>query len=180
MSEETTKEVEATVREIRRRTRKKYSAEEKVRTPALACWCQCRIGRLTWGGKDCGVVPPGRHPPEYVLQMEQGISGGRQAAIGGGYKTRSRQPRSGGDAQRERAAQGRGGRTNLEEPRTEKKLVGQGNEVGRMIRRDEAEKREVIHLVEQSALSVKKTLDELLVPRTLVSWVMVLLAKSAK
>src|SRR6476469_2981185 len=31
MSEETTKEVEATVREIRRRTRKKYSAEEKVR-----------------------------------------------------------------------------------------------------------------------------------------------------
>jgi hypothetical protein len=49
-----------------------------------------------------------------------------------------------------------------------------------MIRRDEAEKREVIHLVEQSALSVKKTLDELLVPRTLVSWVMVLLAKSAK
>jgi len=31
MSEETTKEVEATVREIRRKTRKKYSAEDKVR-----------------------------------------------------------------------------------------------------------------------------------------------------
>jgi len=31
MSEETTAAVEATVREIRRRTRKKYSAEEKVR-----------------------------------------------------------------------------------------------------------------------------------------------------
>ena len=31
MSEETTKEVEATVREIRRKTRKKYSAEEKLR-----------------------------------------------------------------------------------------------------------------------------------------------------
>ena len=31
MSEETTKEVEATVREIRRKTRKKYAAEDKVR-----------------------------------------------------------------------------------------------------------------------------------------------------
>ena len=31
MAEETTKSVEATVRDIRRKTRKKYSAEEKVR-----------------------------------------------------------------------------------------------------------------------------------------------------
>ena len=58
MSEETTAAVEATVREIRRKTRKKYSAEEKVRTPALACWCQCRPGRLARGGKDCRAVPP--------------------------------------------------------------------------------------------------------------------------
>ena len=35
-----------------------------------------------------------------------------------------------------------------------------------MIRRDEAEKREIIHLVEHSAFSVKKTLDELQVPRS--------------
>jgi len=35
-----------------------------------------------------------------------------------------------------------------------------------MIRRDEAEKREIIHLVEHSALSVKKTLNELQVPRS--------------
>jgi transposase InsO family protein len=35
-----------------------------------------------------------------------------------------------------------------------------------MIRRDEAEKREIIHLVEHSALSAKKTLDELQVPRS--------------
>ena len=41
-----------------------------------------------------------------------------------------------------------------------------------MIRRDETEKREIIHLVEHSALSVKKTLDELQVPRsTLLSLV---------
>jgi len=35
-----------------------------------------------------------------------------------------------------------------------------------MIRRDEAEKYEIIHLVEHSALSVKKTLEELQVPRS--------------
>ena len=35
-----------------------------------------------------------------------------------------------------------------------------------MIRRDEVEKREIIHLVEHSDLSVKKTLDELQVPRS--------------
>lgn len=35
-----------------------------------------------------------------------------------------------------------------------------------MIRKSDAEKREVIHLVEHSALSVKKTLDELQVPRS--------------
>jgi putative transposase len=38
--------------------------------------------------------------------------------------------------------------------------------MGRMIRTGEAEKREIIHLVEHSALSVKKTLDELQVPRS--------------
>jgi transposase InsO family protein len=37
---------------------------------------------------------------------------------------------------------------------------------GASVRRDEAEKREIIHLVEHSALSVKKTLDELQVPRS--------------
>jgi putative transposase len=37
---------------------------------------------------------------------------------------------------------------------------------GASVRRGEAEKREIIHLVEHSALSVKKTLDELQVPRS--------------
>jgi putative transposase len=38
--------------------------------------------------------------------------------------------------------------------------------VGRLIRRDETEKSEIIHIVEHSALPVKKTLDELQVPRS--------------
>ena len=37
------------------------------------------------------------------------------------------------------------------------------------VHRGEAEKREIIHLVEYSALSVKKTLDELQVPRSTFS-----------
>jgi hypothetical protein len=89
MSEETSAAVEAKVRAIRRKTRKKYSAEEKVRTPALACWCKCCFGRLARGGKDCRAVPPGRHPPKYVLQMEQGIPRSRQTTVGGRYKTRN-------------------------------------------------------------------------------------------
>ena len=35
-----------------------------------------------------------------------------------------------------------------------------------MIRKEEAEKREIIHIVEHSALSTKKTLEELQVPRS--------------
>jgi hypothetical protein len=38
--------------------------------------------------------------------------------------------------------------------------------VGASVRRSEAEKREIIHIVEHSALSVKKTLEELQVPRS--------------
>ncbi len=37
MAEEKVSSVEATVRQIRRKTRKKYNAEEKMCTPALAC-----------------------------------------------------------------------------------------------------------------------------------------------
>ncbi len=38
--------------------------------------------------------------------------------------------------------------------------------MGRLIRRDETEKSEIIHIVEHSALPLKKTLDELQVPRS--------------
>ena len=85
MSEETTAAVEATVREIRRRTRKKYSAEEKVR-----------------------IVLEGLRGEEKI-QVEQGIPRSRQTTLGGRYKTGSRQPRSGRDAQGERATQAAGG-----------------------------------------------------------------------
>ncbi len=55
----------------------------------------------------------------------------------------------------------------LNNRRLKKKLAGPGNyNVGRLIRRDETEKSEIIHIVEHSVLPVKKTLDELEVPRS--------------
>lgn len=49
---------------------------------------------------------------------------------------------------------------------TEKKPAGRGNEAGGIIHRNETENREVIHLVDHSALSAKKTLNQLQVPRS--------------
>ena len=66
------------------------------------------------------------------------------------------------------AAQAVNSRAVTEEPRAKKKLAGQGNSVGRQVRRSAEEKREIIHLVEHSEISVSKTLRELGVPRTLV------------
>jgi len=48
----------------------------------------------------------------------------------------------------------------------EKKLAGQGTAMGQMMRRSASEKREIIDLVEHSALPVGRTLAELDVPRS--------------
>jgi hypothetical protein len=109
-------------------------------------------------------MPPLRHPPEHILQVEQGVSRSWETTPGGKYTARSRQPGSGRDAQRDRAAQATGGRVVTGKPYAQKKLAGQGNAVGRMIRRDQAEKQEIIHLVEHSQLSLRHRLDELNVP----------------
>jgi len=55
------KSVEKTVREILHKNRKKYTAEEKIRS---------RAGRAAWGEHDCGIVPSRRHPPQHVSQVE--------------------------------------------------------------------------------------------------------------
>jgi transposase InsO family protein len=55
----------------------------------------------------------------------------------------------------------------MEEQGVEKKLAGiGGGSVGGLIRKSPEEKREIIHLVEHSNLSVKQTLEELEVPRS--------------
>ncbi len=59
-----------------------------------------------------------------------------------------------------------GGRAVAQEPRPEKKLTWFGKPTGRLMCYSQAEKREIIHLVEHSNLSIRKTLKELDVPRS--------------
>jgi len=81
--------VEATVRSVRRATRKKYSAKEKMRI----------ILEGLGGEHDRRVEPEGRDPTQPVLQMELGISGSGETAPDRGHPASGRQPGSGGDAQ---------------------------------------------------------------------------------
>jgi hypothetical protein len=68
--------VEATVRDIRQKTRKKYSSEEKI--------CVRRIERGKYSGR---IMPSGRDGAEPVLQMEQRISGSGETTVVWEHKT---------------------------------------------------------------------------------------------
>jgi helix-turn-helix resolvase-like protein/resolvase-like protein len=70
---------EKLVRDIRRATRKQYSAEEK--DPHCA-------GRTARRGEHLGAVPPGRHCRLDVLRLVEGVPGGRQAPAGGRHRPR--------------------------------------------------------------------------------------------
>lgn len=60
---------ESVVKEIKRRTRRKFSAEEKI-----------RIILEGLKGEYCNYLSERRHDTEYVLQVEQGISGGGETS----------------------------------------------------------------------------------------------------
>jgi len=111
--EETTSSVEAAVREIRRRSRKRYSAEEKVRI---------------------------------VLKGPRGERARSQSCAAAKVSTRICTTNGPGNFWK--LATALCGRADVEESGVENKLAGQGNEVGRRIRRDEAEQNEIINLVE--------------------------------
>jgi len=64
---------EKTVRDIRRATRRQYSAEDED---------PHRAGRLTWVGEHCGAVPQRRHQPESLLPLIEGTPRGAQATPG--------------------------------------------------------------------------------------------------
>jgi len=74
MSEETTKEVEATVREIRRRTRKKYSAEEKVRIVLEGLRGEEKISEL--------CRREGIHQNMYYKWSKEFLEAGKQRLVG--------------------------------------------------------------------------------------------------
>ena len=70
---------EKTVRDIRRATRRQYSAEEKVRIiiAGLRGEDSCRR-----------AVPQGGHQPESLLSLVEGLPGGGQEAAGRRYRAR--------------------------------------------------------------------------------------------
>jgi transposase len=83
MSEETSAAVEATVREIRRKTRKKYSAEEKVRTPALACGASVVLEGLRGEEKIAELCRrEGIHQNMYYKWSKEFLEAGKQRLVG--------------------------------------------------------------------------------------------------
>src|SRR5208282_1374654 len=120
--------------------------------------------RPAWRGQRRRAVPQGGHQPESLLSLVQGLPGGGQEAAGGRYCTRSDQRRSEGAARGDSPAQGAAGRADDGEPRAQKKRAG-GWGV-RYMRYPAAEKLEIIRLVEQSSLPVRRTLVQLGIPRS--------------
>lgn len=74
MAEETTSTVEATVREIRRRTRKKYSAEEKVRIVLEGLRGEHKIAEL--------CRREGIHQNMYYKWAKEFLEAGKQRLVG--------------------------------------------------------------------------------------------------
>ncbi len=74
MSEETTAAVEATVREIRRKTRKKYSAEEKVRIVLEGLRGEEKIAEL--------CLREGIHQNMYYKWSKEFLEAGKQRLVG--------------------------------------------------------------------------------------------------
>jgi transposase len=74
MAEETTSKVEATVREIRRRTRKKYSAEEKVRIVLEGLRGEEKIAEL--------CRREGIHQNMYYKWSKEFLEAGKQRLVG--------------------------------------------------------------------------------------------------
>ena len=138
------KSVEASVRAVRRATRKKYTAEEKIRIVLEGLRGESTIVEL--------CRKEGIHPNLYYKWSKEFLEAGKLRLLG--------------DTQREASAQAGGGGADAEEPGAQKKLAGKGSAVGRMMRRSQEEKREIIHLVEHSELPMKRTLDELNVARS--------------
>jgi putative transposase len=149
---------EQVVREIRRATRRQFSAEEKIRIVLSARRGQYRR-----------TVPPRGDRPEPLLPLVKGISGGRQKAPGWRHGAGGNLGRGQGAALRGPRAQGGGGRADAREPAAEKERNrGWGR---RRMRYPAVEKLEIIQLVEQSPLPVRHTLARLGIARaTFYRW----------
>lgn len=111
---------EAQVREIRRRTRHRYSAEEKIRIVLEGLKGEESIPELCRARGD---------QSESLLRLEQGVPRGREEAALGGHEARGEQRRGGVAAAGERAAEAAGGGPVASQPGAKKSISGLGEDV---------------------------------------------------
>src|SRR5205807_2117586 len=128
---------EQVVKEVRRATRRQFSAEEKIRSPE----------RSARRGQHRRAVPPRGDRPEPLLPLVEGIFGGWQEAPGRRHRAGGGLGRGQGSAAGGQRVEGGCGRTHAREPAAQKKHDrGWG---GRRMRYPAAETLEIIRLVEQ-------------------------------
>ena len=84
---------EETIRDIKRKTRRKYNTEEKIRIVLEGLRGEVSVAELC---RREGINPGGRGQPEPVLQVEQGLSGSREVTTARGYPAAGQQRRGRG------------------------------------------------------------------------------------
>jgi transposase InsO family protein len=138
---------ERVVRDIRRRTRRRFSAEDKIRIVLEGLRGEASIAEL--------CRREGLAPNLYYRWSKEFLEAGKKRLLAPG---------------REHPAEAGAGRDGVGEPGVKKKRDGL-RLGGRHMRLTAAEKHEVIRVVEGSALSVRQTLGELGVQRsTFYTW----------
>ena len=154
--ERQSEEAEKVVRDIRRATRRQYSAEEKVRI-VIAGLRAARTASPSCAARKASTRIS-------IIAGPRSFGGGQEAASRR-YRTGSNQRRSQRAADRSAAAQGVAGRGPARKSLAQKKRDRRWGV--RYMRYRAAEKLEIIHLVEQSSLPVRRTLAQLGISRLL-------------
>jgi transposase len=130
MSEETNTAMEAAVREIRRKTHKKYSAEYKVRTPALACGASVVLEGLRGEEKIAELCrDEDIHQNMYYKWSKEFLEAGKQRLVGDTKRdadSREVEAMRGENEQLKAVV----GEHNVAQPRTEKKACWAGQPGG--------------------------------------------------
>src|SRR6476660_4299335 len=123
-----------------------------------------RFGRPARRGQHRRAVPPRGYRAEPVLSLVEGLPGGWQEAPGRGHGSCRNFGRGQGSAARGNRAQGGCRRSDPGKPSAQKKRDGGWG--GRGMRYSASEKLEIIRLVEQSHLPVRRTLGQIGIPRS--------------
>jgi len=150
--------VESTVKNIRRRTRKKYSAEEKIRIVLEGLRGDLSVAEL--------CRREGINQNSYYKWSKEFLEAGKQRLAGNTHRQATsdevKDLRKEFDQLKLLVAE-----LSLKNRALKKKLTGIGGQnVEGLIRRTPEEKMEIIHLVEHSDLSITKTCAELNVARS--------------